>query len=152
GMVGKPGAGLLPIRGHSNVQGVGSMGVSPALKVEFARRLEELYGIALPAKRGLDTLASVEAAARGEIDCALLLAGNLFAATPDRPWAQAAVQRIGTTIYVSTKLNEGHVHGRGRTCLVLPTRARDEEHECTTQESMFNFVRLSEGGEAAASE
>ena len=152
GMVGKPGAGLLPIRGHSNVQGVGSMGVSPALKAEFARRLEELYGIALPVKRGLDTLASVEAAARGEIDCALLLGGNLFAATPDRHWAQAALQRIGTTIYVSTKLNEGHVHGRGRTCLVLPTRARDEEHECTTQESMFNFVRLSEGGEAAASE
>jgi molybdopterin-dependent oxidoreductase alpha subunit len=151
GMVGRPGAGLLPIRGHSNVQGVGSVGVSPALKAEFARRLEELYGIALPASPGLHTLASVEAAERGEIDVALLLGGNLFAATPDRAFAARALQRIGTTVAISTKLNEGHVHGRGRTCLVLPARARDEESQCTTQESMFNFVRVSEGGAEPAS-
>ncbi|HZR81239.1 MAG TPA: FdhF/YdeP family oxidoreductase [Candidatus Binatia bacterium] len=146
GMVGRPGAGLLPIRGHSNVQGVGSVGVSPALKEEFARRLESLYGVSLPAAPGLHTLASVEAAGRGEIDVALLLGGNLFAATPDRAWAGPALRRIGTTIYVATKLNEGHVHGRGRTCLVLPALARDEERQCTTQESMFNYVRLSDGG------
>ena len=151
GMIGRPGAGLLPIRGHSNVQGVGSVGVSPALKAEFARRLAELHGVTLPAKPGLDTLASLEAADRGEIDCALLLGGNLFAASPDRTWAAAALQKIGTTISIATKLNQGHVHGRGRTCLVLPARARDEEHDCTTQESMFNYVRLSEGGATPAS-
>jgi molybdopterin-dependent oxidoreductase alpha subunit len=152
GMVGKPGAGLLPIRGHSNVQGVGSVGVSPALKVEFARRLEQLYGIELPDEPGLHTLASVEAADREYIDCAVLLGGNLFAATPDRTWAGNALRKIGTTVYVTTKLNEGHIHGRGRTCLVLPARARDEEHQCTTQESMFNFIRLSDGGAPPASE
>jgi molybdopterin-dependent oxidoreductase alpha subunit len=152
GMVGKGGAGLLPIRGHSNVQGVGSVGVSPALKAEFAARLQQLYGIELPSVPGLHTLASVEAAGRGDIDCALLLGGNLFAATPDRTWTAQALQRIGTTVYISTKLNEGHVHGRGRTCLILPALARDEERQCTTQESMFNFVRLSSGGAAAASE
>src|SRR5262249_8201823 len=149
--VGRPGAGLLPIRGHSNVQGVGSVGVTPALKAEFARRLGELYGMTLPPGPGLHTLASVEAAAAGGIDVALLLGGNLFAATPDRAFAAAALQRIGTTISVATKLNEGHVHGRGRTCLVLPTRARDEESQCTTQESMFNYVRLSDGGASPAS-
>ncbi len=152
GMLGRRGAGLLPIRGHSNVQGVGSVGVSPALKAEFVRRLEALYGIELPREAGLHTLASVEAAARGEIDFALLLGGNLFAATPDRAWAGAALKRIGTTVYVTTKLNEGHVHGRGRTCLVLPVLARDEEHQCTTQESMFNFVRVSDGGAPASSD
>jgi molybdopterin-dependent oxidoreductase alpha subunit len=152
GMVGRTGTGLLPIRGHSNVQGVGSVGVSPALKAEFARRLEQLYGIALPARPGLHTLASVEAAARGEIDVALLLGGNLFAASPDRSWTGRALREIGTTVYVSTKLNEGHVHGRGRTCLVLPALARDEERECTTQESMFNYVRLSDGGAPAPSD
>jgi molybdopterin-dependent oxidoreductase alpha subunit len=151
GWVGRPGAGLLPIRGHSNVQGVGSVGVAPALKAEVAKRLGALYGVALPDGPGLHTMASVEAAAAGRIDAALLLGGNLFAATPDRAWAQAALQRIGMTVYVSTKLNEGHVHGRGRTHLVLPALARDEEKQCTTQESMFNYVRLSDGGAPAAS-
>jgi molybdopterin-dependent oxidoreductase alpha subunit len=152
GMVGKRGAGLLPIRGHSNVQGVGSVGFSPALKAEFVERLQKLYGIELPHTPGLHTLASVEAAARGEIDYAVLLGGNLFAATPDRTWTAQALQQIGTTVYISTKLNEGHVHGRGRTCLILPALARDEERQCTTQESMFNFVRLSEGGAPAVSD
>ncbi len=152
GMVGKAGAGLLPIRGHSNVQGVGSVGFSPALKAEFAQRLQELYGIELPATPGLHTLASVMAADRGEIDCAVLLGGNLFAASPDRAWVAHALQKVGTSVYVTTKLNEGHIHGRGRTCLLLPALARDEERECTTQESMFNFVRLSDGGAPAVSE
>jgi len=152
GMLAKRGAGLLPIRGHSNVQGVGSVGVSPVLKAEFARRLEQLYGIEMPNEPGLHTLASVEAADRGYIDCAVLLGGNLFSATPDRRWAGEALRKIGTTVYVTTKLNEGHIHGRGRTCLVLPALARDEERQCTTQESMFNYVRLSDGGASAASD
>jgi len=152
GMLGRPGAGLLPIRGHSNVQGVGSVGVSPGLKAEFVRRLEDAYGIRLPAGEGLDTLRSLEAAARGDIDFAFLLGGNLFAASPDRAWTGEAMRRIGTTVSVTTKLNEGHVHGRGRTCLVLPTLARDEERECTTQESMFSYVRVSSGGAPPASD
>ncbi|MFM7141770.1 MAG: molybdopterin-dependent oxidoreductase, partial [Alphaproteobacteria bacterium] len=151
GMVGRPGAGLLPIRGHSNVQGIGSVGVSPTIKAEFARRLGELYGIAVPSAPGLHTLASVEAASRGEIDLALLLGGNLFGASPDRNWTGKALRQIGTAIHVTTKLNEGHVHGRGRTNLLLPAVARDEETQSTTQESMFSFVRLSEGGSLAAS-
>jgi len=151
GWVGRPGGGLLPIRGHSNVQGVGSVGVAPALKAEFARRLGELYGFAPPASQGLHTLASVEAAAAGRIDAALLLGGNLFSATPDRRFAAEALGRVGTIVSLTTKLNEGHVHGRGRTTLVLPVLARDEERQCTTQESMFNLVRVSAGGAAAAS-
>jgi molybdopterin-dependent oxidoreductase alpha subunit len=151
GWVGRPGGGLLPIRGHSNVQGVGSVGVTPALKAEFARRLGALYGVTLPETPGMHTLASVEAAAKGRIDVALLLGGNLFSATPDRRFVADAMRRIGTTVFISTKLNESHVHGRGRTSLVLPALARDEEAQCTTQESMFNYVRVSDGGQPAAS-
>jgi len=151
GMVGKPGAGLLPIRGHSNVQGVGSVGFSPALRGEFARRLEELYGVELPATPGLHTLAAIEAADRGEIDTAILLGGNLYAASPDSAWTRQALQKVGTSVYISTKLNESHTHGRGQFCLVLPALARDEEAQCTTQESMFNFVRISDGAAPAAS-
>jgi molybdopterin-dependent oxidoreductase alpha subunit len=146
GWVGRSGCGLLPIRGHSNVQGVGSCGVTPALKQAFTSRLQELYGIPPAPRVGQDTYASMTAAAEGRIAAAVLLGGNLFASNPDRTWAAAALRRIGCTVSITTKLNEGHVQGRGRTALILPALARDEEAQATTQESMFNFVRLSEGG------
>src|SRR5213593_3051975 len=149
GWLGRPGAGLLPIRGHSNVQGVGSVGVTPQLKAAFAARMEELYGIPAARTAGLDTYASMLAAAEGRMQAGVLLGGNLFASNPDRAWAAAALRRLALTVSITTKLNEGHVHGRGRTAIILPVRARDEESQCTTQESMFNFVRLSEGGEPA---
>jgi molybdopterin-dependent oxidoreductase alpha subunit len=149
GWLGCEGAGLLPIRGHSNVQGVGSCGVAPELKKAFAANLEDVYRFALPTERGLDTYASMEAAEEGRIRAAFLLGGNLFASNPDRAWAARALRRIPFTATVSTKLNEGHVHGRGETVVILPALARDEEAQSTTQESMFNFVRISDGGTPA---
>jgi len=149
GWLGRPGSGLLPIRGHSNVQGVGSVGVTPQLKAAFAARMEELYGIPTARTAGLDTYASMAAAAEGRMRAAVLLGGNLFASNPDRAWAAAALRRLALTVSLTTKLNEGHLHGRGQTAIILPVLARDEESQCTTQESMFNFVRLSEGGEPA---
>jgi molybdopterin-dependent oxidoreductase alpha subunit len=146
GFLGKPGAGLLPIRGHSNVQGVGSVGFAPALKQAFAQKMQEVYGFSSAAAPGLDTYRSMEAAAAGRIRTAFLLGGNLYASNPDSTWAAAAMQKIGTTAYVTTKLNLGHIHGRGRVTLLLPVLARDEEREATTQESMFNYVRRSDGG------
>ncbi len=151
GWLGQPGSGLLPIRGHSNVQGVGSVGVAPALKKGFAEKLEKLYDLGPIPEPGMDTFRSIEAAAKGKIRSAFLLGGNLFASNPDRTWAARALARIRTTVHVSTKLNEGHVHGRSRTVLILPALARDEETQTTTQESMFNLVRLSEGGSPALS-
>lgn len=148
GWVGREGCGLLPIRGHSNVQGVGSMGFAPALKHAFAKKMEEVYGLPTSAQ-GLDTYASMVAAHQGRIGAAVLLGGNLFASNPDRDWAGEAIRNIGTTAYLTTKLNEGHIHGRGRFHVVLPVLARDEEIQTTTQESMFNYVRLSDGGEPA---
>ena len=146
GMAGKPGAGLLPIRGHSNVQGVGSVGVAPALKAAFARAMEEAYQMRLPQEPGLDTFNGMQAMADGQIRTALYLGGNLYSANPDSRFAAQAMQRVATAIYISTKLNPGHFHGRGQTTLILPARTRDEEAQATTQESMFNWVRLSTGG------
>jgi molybdopterin-dependent oxidoreductase alpha subunit len=148
GWVGRPGAGLLPIRGHSNVQGVGSVGFTPALKEAFAAAMADAYGIPSPAAPGLDTYRSMAAAHEGRMQAAVCLGGNLFGSNPDRAWSAAALRRIGITTYIATKLNEGHVHGRGRDHVVLPVLARDEESQTTTQESMFNFVRLSDGGAA----
>ena len=148
GWLGRSGCGLLPIRGHSNVQGVGSVGVSPALRKAFAERMERLYDIRA-AGPGQDTYASMRAAHEGRIRAAVLLGGNLFSSNPDRVWSAAALRRIPVTVSITTKLNEGHVLGRGRTAIILPALARDEESQGTTQESMFNYVRLSDGGTPA---
>jgi len=149
GWLGRPGTGLLPIRGHSNVQGVGSVGVTPALKEAFAAKLEEIYDVRVPRDPGQDTFASMEAAVEGRIGAAVLLGGNLYASNPDLAWAGRALRNIPFTLSLTTKLNEGHVHGRGRTAVIVPVLARDEEAQATTQESMFNYVRLSAGGRPA---
>jgi molybdopterin-dependent oxidoreductase alpha subunit len=146
GMAGKPGAGLLPLRGHSNVQGVGSMCAVPILARDVLSAMEKTLGVRLPQEPGLDTLGCVQRAAAGGIDFAWCLGGNLFGSAPDSAAAARAMARIGTVVYLSTTLNTGHTHGRGRTTIVLPVQARDEEAQATTQESMFNFVRLSDGG------
>lgn len=147
GHVGKPGAGLLPIRGHSNVQGIGSVGVTPALQAGVRQSLEKAYGVSLPTEDGLDTYAMIEACDAGKIDVLIALGGNLWGSNPDSNLAARAMQKVPTVVYLSTKLNPGHFHGRGRNTIILPVLARDEEPQPTTQESMFNFVRLSEGGE-----
>ena len=147
GWLGRRGAGCMPIRGHSNVQGVGSVGMTPVLKAAFAKKMEEVYGIALPDATGQDTYASMQAADAGRIDASVLLGGNLWGSNPDSAWAGRALRRIPFTVSLTTKLNPGHFHGRGETTVILPVLARDEESQATTQESMFNFVRLSDGGE-----
>ncbi len=146
GFLGKPGAGLMPIRGHSNVQGVGSMGVSPGLKEAFAAELERRFAITVPRETGQDTYASMQAAHAGDIDAAVLVGGNLWGSNPDSVWAGQALRNIGVTVSLTTKLNPGHFHGNGRTSVILPVLARDEEAQPTTQESMFNYVRMSSGG------
>lgn len=147
GFLGRPGSGLMPIRGHSNVQGVGSVGVSPAMKEAFAASMAETFGIDPSMPAGLDTYASMVAAHEGRIKAAVMLGGNLWSSNPDSEWAKEALQRIDTTIALTTKLNPGHFHGRGRRMVILPVLARDEETQSTTQESMFNYVRYSDGGE-----
>jgi len=146
GMLGGPGKGLLPLRGHSNVQGVGSMGVTPALKQQVFDRIESTLGVRLPTESGMDTLACMRAALAGQVDLAFLLGGNLYAASPDSRFAAAALAAIPFKVQINSTLNLSHVHGLGDECIVLPIRVRDEETQPTTQESMFNFVRLSDGG------
>jgi molybdopterin-dependent oxidoreductase alpha subunit len=146
GMVGKPNAGLLPIRGHSNVQGMGSMGVTPQLKQQILDNLETHLGVKLPRTPGMDTMACMRAASEGRIRTALCLGGNLYGSNPHADFAQQALEKIDFVAYLSTTLNTGHAWGCGKETLILPVKARDEEPQPTTQESMFNFVRLSDGG------
>jgi len=148
GMVGRPHAGLLPIRGHSNVQGIGSMGVTPQLKQAIFDYLQNERGLTLPSRPGLDTLACIEAAHAGKLRLGFALGGNLYGSNPDARFAAAALNQLETMVYLNTTLNTGHAHGLAAETLILPVLARDEEPQQTTQESMFNFVRLSDGGPA----
>lgn len=147
GMIGKPFAGLLPLRGHSNVQGIGTIGVKPVLAGDVLSKMEETFGFSFPKETGLDTMACLKRAEAGGIDAAVIMGGNLWAATPDTAFATRAMAVIGFKLFLTTTLNQGHVHGLGDgEVMILPVTARDEEWEPTTQESMFNFVRLSDGG------
>ncbi len=147
GMIGRPGAGLLPLRGHSNVQGIGTVGVKPELSEELSARIESEFGVHLPKESGLDTLASLNAAHEGNIDVGVMVGGNLFGASPNAGWSEEALDRIPFKLFMTTTLNKGHVIGVNEgESIVLPVLARDEEAQPTTQESMFNFVRLSDGG------
>lgn len=147
GMVGRKDAGLLPLRGHSNVQGIGSVGVTPQLKQAIFDNLQSRFNISLPTKKGLDTLGCMEAIGAGELNFAWNLGGNLYGSNPDSTFAGEALSRLDFALYMNTTLNQGHFKGRGKTTLILPVLSRDEEPEPTTQESMFSYVRLSDGGQ-----
>jgi anaerobic selenocysteine-containing dehydrogenase len=147
-MIGRAHAGLMPIRGHSNVQGMGSVGVTPMLRQAIVDRLARRLGVAVPQSAGLDTMACVEASGRGEMRAALCLGGNLFGSNPDAAYASRALARLDLMAYMATTLNSGHVWGTAKETLILPVLPRDEEAQATTQESMFSYVRLSDGGPA----
>lgn len=146
GMVGRKNAGLLPLRGHSNVQGVGSVGFTPSLKAKIFENLQQQYSIQLPTTPGMDTMACMRAALEDKVDLAFLLGGNLYHSNPDSQFATQALQKIPCTVYLTTTINTGHLFGAGKESYILPVAARDEEKQATTQESMFNFIRMSDGG------
>lgn len=148
GMLGRKHAGLLPIRGHSNVQGIGSMGVTPKLKAEVFQKLEQRFGVSLPTKPGQDTMGSMIDASEGKVRVAFCIGGNLYGSNPDANFAADALSKIDLVVYMNTTLNTGHAMGLGKETIILPVLARDEEKQSTTQESMFNYVRLSDGGPA----
>src|SRR5262249_10875248 len=108
GNIGRPGAGLLPLRGHSNVQGIGSVGFTPALQDGVRTALERAYSKEFPTAAGHDTYSMMEAAEGGEVQALIALGGNLWGSNPDSDWAARALRKITTVVYLSTKLNPGH--------------------------------------------
>ncbi|MEX2172907.1 MAG: molybdopterin-dependent oxidoreductase, partial [Pirellulaceae bacterium] len=146
GMVGRPGAGMMPIRGHSNIQGMGSVGVTPKLKDAIFQALEREFAVKLPTTPGLDTLGCMDEAHAGRLKMGFCLGGNLYGSNPDARYAAEALSRLETLVYLNTTLNTGHAHGLAKETIILPVLARDEEPQPTTQESMFNYIRLSDGG------
>jgi anaerobic selenocysteine-containing dehydrogenase len=130
------------------VQGIGSVGVMPKLKQVLSERMEAHFGIKLPTGPGLDTLECLERADAGRLKAGFCLGGNLYGASPEAGYAARALGKLDLLVYLNTTLNTGHAHGLAAETLILPVLARDGEPQPTTQESMFNLVRLSDGGPA----
>jgi molybdopterin-dependent oxidoreductase alpha subunit len=125
GNVGRPGAGLCPVRGHSNVQGDRTMGITPKPRADFLVTLGEVFGFDPPRTPGLDTVDTILALERGDLDVFVALGGNFLAATPDTARVAAGLARCRLTASVSTKLNRTHLHP-GASALILPCLGRSE--------------------------
>ena len=150
GNIGKPGAGLCPVRGHSNVQGDRTMGIWERPPAHFLDALGAEFGFAPPREHGLDTVESIRALRDGGARVFFAMGGNFVAAAPDTHVTEEAMRNAELTVQVSTKLNRSHVVP-GREALILPTLGRSEkdmtggrEQRVTVEDSM-SAVHASKG-------
>ena len=125
GNLGRPGAGLCPVRGHSNVQGDRTMGIWERPPAALLDGIRAEFGFEPPREHGYDTVAAIEALRDGEVDVFFALGGNFVSASPDTEVTEAAMRNAALTVQVSTKLNRSHVV-TGGTALVLPVLGRSE--------------------------
>ncbi|ORX08630.1 hypothetical protein AWC27_25270 [Mycobacterium szulgai] len=150
GMIGKPGAGVCPVRGHSNVQGDRTMGIWEQMPEEFLVALDRRFGIVSPRRHGYDTVAAIRAMRDGQAKFFMGMGGNFASATPDTGVTEAALRNCALTVQVSTKLNRSHlVHGH--TALILPTLGRTDRDirggrkQLVSVEDSMSMVHLSRG-------
>ncbi|WP_205473279.1 FdhF/YdeP family oxidoreductase [Nocardioides sp. SYSU D00038] len=150
GSIGRPGAGLCPVRGHSNVQGDRTMGIWERPPAHFLDRLRDEFGFDPPREHGLDSVAAITALHEGRAKVFVGLGGNFVAAAPDTATTEEAMRRADLTVHVSTKLNRSHVV-HGRQALILPALGRSErdrtggrDQRVTVEDSM-SAVHASRG-------
>ncbi|GLY27628.1 FdhF/YdeP family oxidoreductase [Kineosporia sp. NBRC 101731] len=125
GNLGRPGAGVCPVRGHSNVQGDRTMGIFEKMPEWFLDNLQQEFGFEPPRQHGFDVVDSLRAMRDGEIDVFMAVGGNFVRATPDSNLTEAALRQCRLTVQVSTKLNRSHTVC-GETALILPTLGRTD--------------------------
>ncbi|EID11881.1 molybdopterin-dependent oxidoreductase alpha subunit [Mycobacterium xenopi RIVM700367] len=150
GMIGKPGAGLCPVRGHSNVQGDRTMGIWEQMPESFLAALDRRFGIVSPREHGLDTVNAIRAMRDGKAKVFMGMGGNFALATPDTAATASALRNCSLTVQVSTKLNRSHVV-HGATALILPSLGRTDrdvqngvKQQVSVEDSM-SMVHLSRG-------
>jgi molybdopterin-dependent oxidoreductase alpha subunit len=125
GNIGKPGAGLMPVRGHSNVQGDRTMGIWENPRPQFLDRLKAEFEFEPPREKGYDTVNAIRALRDGRAKIFIGLGGNFVQAAPDTEVTAAALCRAQLTVQISTKINRSHLTC-GTTALILPTLGRTE--------------------------
>lgn len=126
GNIGRTGAGVCPVRGHSNVQGDRTMGIFERPAPAFLDALDQEFGITSPRHHGYDVVRSIEALRDGRAKVFFAMGGNFVAATPDTHVTEAAMRRASLTVHVSTKLNRSHTV-TGTRALILPTLGRTDK-------------------------
>jgi molybdopterin-dependent oxidoreductase alpha subunit len=150
GAIGRPGAGALPVRGHSNVQGDRTMGIWERASPQFLDRLGEEFNFTPPQKHGYDTVETLRAMHAGKVKVFFAMGGNFLSATPDTEYGAAGLRRCALTVHVAIKLNRSHLV-TGEEALILPTIGRSERDlqagapQFVTVENSMGIVSKSEG-------
>ena len=150
GHIGKKGAGLCPVRGHSNVQGDRTVGIWERPTESFLSRLDEACGISSPRKHGVDVVQAIDKMNNGDVNLFFCLGGNFLSATPDTRYTAKGLMNVKLTVQVSTKLNRSHLV-TGKTALILPCLGRTEVDllesgkQFVTVENSMGIVHMSEG-------
>ncbi|MFD4152789.1 FdhF/YdeP family oxidoreductase [Streptomyces hydrogenans] len=156
GNIGRPGAGVCPVRGHSNVQGDRTMGIFERPAPAFLDALDKEFGIVSPRHHGFDVVRSIQALRDGEAKVFFAMGGNFVGATPDTEVTEAAMRRARLTVHVSTKLNRSHAV-TGTRALILPTLGRTDKdvqrggRQFVTVEDSMGQVHASRGNLPPAS-
>ncbi|MGH7458405.1 MAG: FdhF/YdeP family oxidoreductase [Longimicrobiaceae bacterium] len=156
GNIGRPGAGPCPVRGHSNVQGDRTMGITHRPPEEFLARLEERYGFQAPRRAGLDVVETIRAMGEAKIRFFLSLGGNFLSASPDTEATARALGTPGLSIYIATKLNRSHLV-TGERAMIWPCLGRSERDrraggvQRVTVEDSMSSVHASQGRNRPAS-
>ncbi|MFF8998470.1 FdhF/YdeP family oxidoreductase [Streptomyces achromogenes] len=156
GNIGRPGAGVCPVRGHSNVQGDRTMGIFERPAPAFLDALEREFGFEPPREHGFDVVRAIRALRDGRAKVFFAMGGNFVSASPDTEVTEAAMRRARLTVHVSTKLNRSHVV-TGARALILPTLGRTERdvraggEQFVTVEDSMGMVHASRGRLAPAS-
>ncbi|MFC7450799.1 FdhF/YdeP family oxidoreductase [Rhodococcus daqingensis] len=157
GMMGKPGAGVCPVRGHSNVQGDRTMGIWEKMPDSFLDALDREFSIVSPRKHGWDTVSAIRGMRENPGSVFMAMGGNFIRATPDTDATEEALRSCALTVQVSTKLNRSHVV-TGRTAVILPTLGRTDKDiqaggkQMVSVEDSMSMVHLSRGSLTPVSE
>jgi formate dehydrogenase major subunit len=150
GNFGRPGAGICPVRGHSNVQGDRTVGIDEKPRPELLSQIEKVFGFRPPQHHGRAVVDTVQAIIDGRCDVFVGLGGNFVAAVPDAKVVKQAMKRLRLTVGINTKLNRGHIV-HGQEALILPCLARSDidiqatGRQSVTVEDSMSMVHASNG-------
>jgi molybdopterin-dependent oxidoreductase alpha subunit len=156
GNIGRPGSGLCPVRGHSNVQGDRTMGIMENPGPEFLEAIEDVFDFKPPQKPGYHTVGAIKAMLEGKVKVFMAMGGNFASATPDTGYTEDALRKCDLTVHVSTKLNRSHLV-TGKQAVILPCLGRTEmdmqnnRPQKVTVEDSMSMVHASEGKNQPAS-
>ncbi|RYU92502.1 FdhF/YdeP family oxidoreductase [Mucilaginibacter terrigena] len=150
GSIGKAGAGLCPVRGHSNVQGNRTMLIFDKPTKKQLNKLKEVFGFEPPREHGYDVVDSIKAMHEDKLKVFFAMGGNFLSATPDTAFTAEAMRKLEMSVHVSTKLNRSHlVHGHE--AIILPTLSRSDrdvvngEDQFISCENSMGVVQSSKG-------